>query len=222
MDEISENRLSDYESHVQRENTAYLLAYEEFEAKLTPQQRAFIGRPATPDIEDHHACNTRKVLIGISGDAADSKWACEHPDVAKDIDTVVDELREIGIPASVCSSLASWHTRRVEMEAETAKASLIVKFAGIFLNGSNVRLVAAGLAYAGDLALVYGMGSMDSWAKKHGLSRQAVSKVANFWRRELGLTGGSHMRDDKTREAYRKAQTNNHWRKKTYGNRTNN
>jgi hypothetical protein len=214
----STSEFSDYDAHVVRQNTLYALAYEEFESSLTPEERSALGKSATPDIEDCRALPTRKVLIGITKDAAESSLASYRPDIATDIDSVQDELLELGLPKNVIEALAKWHKERVEREAEASKASLIVKFAGIFLLKSNVRLYAAGLAYAADLAVVYGMGSMDSWAKTHALSRQAVSKVANFWRRELELPGGSHMRDDKTREAYRDAQINNHWRNKRYGN----
>jgi hypothetical protein len=209
---------TDYDAHVVRQNTAYALAYEEFEAGLTPEQRAILGRSATPDIEDHHSLPTRKILIGISKDAAESSLASYRPDIAKDIDGIKDELLELGIPKEVVERLAKWHEERVNREAEEAKARVIVKIVGEFLLKTNVKLCAAGLAYSADLALVYGMGSMDAWAKQHGVSRQAVSKVANFWRNELGLPGGSHMRDDKTREAYREAQLTNHWRYKKYGN----
>jgi hypothetical protein len=211
--------LSDYDAHVLRQNTAYAVAFEEFEASLTPEQRISLGRNGAPDIEDNRAVPTRRVFIGITKDAADSYLASETPDIAAGIDTIKDEMAELGIPKEVIDRFAKWHEARVMKESESSKASLVVKFAGIFLHSSNVRLHAAALAYSADLALVYGMGSMDSWAKQHGLSRQAVSKVANFWRRELGLPGGSHMRDDKTREAYKNAQLNNHWRKKKYENR---
>jgi len=215
-----DKEFTDYDAHVVRQNTAYALAFEQFEAGLTPEQRSMLGRHGTPDIEDHRAIPPRRCLIGITKDAADSPLASYKPDVAADIDSIKDEMLEMGIPKSIVERLSKWHEERVNREAETAKAAIIVKFCGIFLNGSNVRLLAAGLAYSADLALVYGMGTMDAWAKQHGLSRQAVSKVANKWRRELELPGGSHMRDDKNREAYRKAQLQNHWRKKKYGTST--
>lgn len=218
MEAQDKESLSDYDMHVLRQNTAYAMAFEEFEASLTPYERAILGRNGAPDIEDHRATPTRKVLIGITRDAAESNLASFKPDIAAEIDGIRDELLELGIPKPIVDRLSEWHTQKVNMESETAKAELIVKFAGIFIHSSNVRLHAAGLAYAADLALVNGMGTMDSWAKQHGLSRQAVSKVANIWRRELELPGGSHMRDEKTREAYKTAQLNNHWRNKKYGN----
>jgi hypothetical protein len=160
------------------------------------------------------------MVVGISKDAAESSLASYCPDIASDVDRIADELMELGLPKEIVERLSKWHEQRVNREAESAKAKVIVKIVGEFLLKSNVKLQAAGLAYAADLAVVYGMGSMDSWAKMNALSRQAVSKNANFWRRELELPGGSYMRDDKTREAYREAQLKNHWRYKTYGNST--
>ena len=217
MDDLELENLSDYETHVVRQNMAYTMAFEQFEAGLTQKQRAYLGRHGTPDLEDHRAQPTKRELIGITKDAAESSLASYRPDMATAIDGIKDELLEIGIPKGIVERLSKWHQERVNRESEAAKASMIVKLVGVLIQASNVRISVAGLAYASDLALVNGMGTMDAWAKKHALSRQAVSKAANFWRRTLQLPGGGHMRDDKAREAYKTAQLNNHWRNKKYG-----
>jgi len=213
----------DYETHVIHSNALYAIEFERFEAALTPEERSKLLRSGAmrhvaPEIEEHKAVTgSHRMMMGITKDAADSSLACERPDMAAAVDTKLDELLEMGVPRDVVVKVGMWHEALLAREATTSKASLIVTFAGVFLRDSNVRLTAAGLAYAADLALVYGMGSMDSWARKHGLSRQAVSKVANRWKRELGLLGGSHMRDEKTCQAYSEAQKTKHWRKKSYG-----
>ena len=57
-----------------------------------------------------------------------------------------------------------------------------------------------------------GLGTMQDWALQNGVSRAAVSKVAKFWQRELGLPAGSHMRDEQKCRAYSEAQKQKHWR----------
>jgi hypothetical protein len=47
------NSSGEYEDHVARQNTAYLIAFEEFEAGLTPEERALLHRG---DEGRHHLC----------------------------------------------------------------------------------------------------------------------------------------------------------------------
>jgi hypothetical protein len=102
---------------------------------------------------------------------------------------------------------------RIEVESRRKEASAIIMIAGAFLKAANSKLLAAGLAYASDLALTSGMGTMQDWARANSVSRAAVSKVAKFWQRQLGLPAGSHMREEAKCRAYSEAQQTKHWRK---------
>jgi hypothetical protein len=215
------NSSGEYEDHVARQNTAYLIAFEEFEAGLSVEERALLRGTATPDIEDHQADSSKRLVFGIDRDVADSSKASYVPDLASEIDSVADEVQEKwGVSRKAAVEIAAWVDSRIAAEAESRKAAVIVKISGVFLHCANVRLLAAGLAYAADLALTYGMGTMEAWASKHGLSRAAVSKNARFWKRELGLPGGSHMRKEEICASYSEAQKTKHWRHKKYGNKT--
>jgi hypothetical protein len=225
FEENSSGVESDYEGHVVRQNALYALSFEEFEAGLTPEERAKLIASgamshASPDIEDYKAYAKKKELLGVTKDAAESSLASYSTDLAGAVDKVADELLELGVPREVAVKVAVWHEARLSREAEARKAALIVKFAGVFLGCSNVRLMAAALAYSADLALTYGMGTMTEWGRQHGLSRSAVSKVSNWWKRELGLPGGSHMEEEKTCQALSEAQKKKHWRKQKYGNKS--
>jgi hypothetical protein len=159
-------------------------------------------------------------VIGITRDAAESSAASFTEDFQSSIDSTADEIREKFLPLSpkLALQIAQWHEERVIAESEKRKAGVIITIAGAFLGGSNVKLLAAGLAYATDLAITSGMGTMQAWAIKTGLSKQAISKSAKWWKKALGLPGGSHMRDEETCASYQRAQTDKHWRKTRYGN----
>lgn len=202
-----------YEDHCSRQNLAYLLAYEEWENSLSPRERNLLGRAAAPDLEDHRAHTSKREVIGALGDAAERSAASYQPDLPKEIDSDSDRLAEIaGISRKQAAVAAVYLQKRIEEEASRREARAITAIAGAFLKGANSKLLAAGLAYASDLAVTSGMGTMQDWARDNGVSRAAVSKVAKFWQRELGLPAGSHMRDEQKCRAYSEAQKQKHWR----------
>jgi len=215
-----DSRDGSYDSHVPRMNTDYLVQYEEFERSLSPEDRRKLGAASVPDLPTFQARGRgRREVIGISRDAAESSAASFTEDLPGAIDAVADEIREKFLPLSpnLARQIAEWHEQRLIHESEKRKAGVIITIAGAFLGGSNVKLLAAGLAYATDLAITSGMGNMQAWAIKTGLSKQAISKSAKWWKKSLGLPGGSHMRDEETCASYSRAQIDNHWRNTRYG-----
>ena len=204
-----------YEDHCRRENLAYLLAYEEWENSLSPKERAVLGRAAAPDFEDHRAHSSKREVTGALSDAAERSSASYWPDFAKEIDMEAEQLAEIAsLPMDTAKLIAVYLSARVEQEAARKESTAIARIAGAFLKCANSKLLAAGLAYASDLSITAGMGTMQDWARQNGVSRAAVSKVAKFWQRELGLPAGSHMRDEDKCRAYSEAQKQKHWRNK--------
>lgn len=207
------NAHSSYEDHCRRANLAYLLAYEEWENSLSPQERALLGKAAAPDIEDHRARGSKREVTGALGDAAERSSASYRPDVASSIDSDAERIAEIAdIPLAKARVIDVYLQQRIEEESAKREALTIVTIAGAFLRGANSKLLAGGLAFASDLALTAGLGTMQDWARTIGVSRAAVSKVAKFWQRELGLPAGSHMRDEQKCRAYSEAQKTKHWR----------
>ena len=201
------------DAHRRRSEMEYLLAYEEWEARLTPEQRLKLGKAATPDIDE-----SSRMQTGAAADVAESSMASYSVDLGGLIDGPVEELQEkFHMPGWLAVEVAKWSEARVEREAEARKARTIVKIAGVFLQASNVKTQAAGLAYACDLALTSGLGSMREFAAALGLSVEAISRPARWWRKELGLPTGSHMKGDDHCEKLSKAQHEKHWRKKSYG-----
>lgn len=203
-----------YDDHVRRQEMAYALTYEEFEAGLTPAQRGVLGKAAAPDLEDHKTMNTRRTVIGVDRDVADSQAASYAPDMASAVDGPAEQVAELaGITLDQARAVVAWADARVERESETRKSRVVVKIAGAFLNCANPKLQAAALAYASDLAVTSGMGTMQDYAQTIAVSRAAISKVSKWWQRELELPPGSHMRDEGKCKIYSAAQKAKHWRK---------
>ena len=146
--------------------------------------------------------------------------ACQiHADLASEIDDDPSILAErAGLKLWQAREIYRYIEERVERRVTEAKCNVIVRVCGVFLKaGSNVKLLFAGLAYAADLAVTNQLGTMQDWAVRNGLSRAAVSKVAKFWQRELGLPASSHLRGEEKCQAYSEAQTQKHWRKQKVG-----
>ena len=207
-----------YQDHVARERTAYLLAFEEFESSLSAQDRAALGRAAAPELEDHKAHSTKRVVLGAIGDAAERSAASYLPDLAEALDGDAECLAErAGISLTQAEVIYAYMREKIERESAAREAAAIVTIAAAFLKGANSKLLAAGLAYASDLALTNGMGTMQEWARENSCSRAAVSKVAKVWQRKLNLPAGSHMREESKCRAYSEAQQKKHWRKQKVG-----
>lgn len=203
-----------YEEHRRGQEIAYLLAYEEFEQSLTPQQRAALGTASAPDLDEHSRMQT-----GAAADVAESSRASYTPDLSEALDGPVEDLMEkFGMSGPLARAVAAWAEMRVEREAEERKSRTIIRIAGCFLATSNAKLASAGLAYASDLAVTSGMGSMREYAATIGVSVEAVSKSARWWRRELELPCGSHMKGEQHCQKLSEAQQHKHWRKVKYGN----
>ncbi len=210
--------MSTYEDHVARQRTGYLVAYEEWEASLKPEERALLGRAAAPELEDHKAHSTKRVVLGVVGDAAERSAASYIPDFSEMLDSDPALLAErAGVSLKQAEAIFVFMQERIERESAARESRAIVSIAAAFLKGANSKLLAAGLAYASDLALTNGLGTMQDWARENGVSRAAVSKVAKFWQRQLGLPAGSHMRDAEKCRAYSEAQQKKHWRKQKVG-----
>jgi len=213
--------VSPYLDHVRRQEMEYLVSYEEFEAGLTAEQRAMLqsSGAAAPDIEFHKTMNSRRITLGLDRDVAESSAASLGWDaevlLEDPIDVWMDEIP--GLNRRQAEEIEARLSGLVERAVAERACSAIISIASAFLDSKNVRLQAAGLAFAAGLPVVGGAHSMQEFASANGVSRQAISKSAKFWQRELKLPPGPHMREEHKCDSYRQAQlTKNHWHNKDY------
>jgi hypothetical protein len=209
----------EYHAHKRREEARYVLAFDEFEKNLTPDQRRMLGSAAVPDVEDPRSHSSRRVSLGVLTDAAERVSASYSPNVTEALDGTLDNpshelLAEVlGIPLhvvmaavleelnptpellaerlevslDVAQRIFDWHNAAAARNAERIRMRAIVRIAGVFLDCANTKLAAAGLTFAGGLALQYGLGSIQDYATSIDVSRSAIYKNVKFWQSELDL-----------------------------------
>jgi hypothetical protein len=209
----------EYQSHRRREEARYVIAFDEFEQNLTPDQRRMLGSAAVPDVEDTRSHGSRRVSLGVLTDAAERVSASYTPNVTEAVDGTLEnpssellaEMLEIplnvvtggvledlnptpeilaeklGVSLDVAQRIFDWHNAAAARNAERIKMRAIVRIAGVFLDCSNTKLSAAGLTFAGGLALQYGIGSIQDYAASIDVSRAAITKNVKFWQGELDL-----------------------------------
>jgi hypothetical protein len=140
-----------------------------------------------------------------------------HPNLSDQHYLVVQKLAFPSEKGSILGrGILAWHHRAAARKAEKIKVRAIERIVGGFLDCANSKLTAAGLAYAADLALTAGLGTMQDYALKIAVSRAAISKNAKFWQRELGLPAASNMRAAEKCRAYSEAQKAKHWRNQKF------
>jgi hypothetical protein len=209
----------EYQAHKRRQESMYVLAYEEFEKNLSAKHRRLLGAAAIPDIEDTRSHGSRRVSLGVLTDAAERVSASYTPDISEQVDgtgedpspellaemlglsvdlvkgAILEEINptserlaeSLGVTRDVACRIFEWHNRAAASVASRIKMRAIVRIAGVFLECENSSLAAAGLAFVGDLALRNGLGSMEDCAASVGVSIAAFSKNIEFWQRELEL-----------------------------------
>lgn len=165
--------------------------YRAWVASMPPSERAKLKAQGIdePDISHHGS--------GMSDhDMADSPLASEEPDIIGQIDDAAAE-RESPRGIAITDHEALWDSLR--------------RMLGELLNQKNAKLtlecfaVVSGASFLGD--------SMTAIAKRHGVTRAAVSKRCIDIAKQLNLPPSRSMRAEKAREAYRIAQIDNHSRK---------
>ena len=209
----------EYHAHKRREEARYVLAFDEFEKNLTPDQRRMLGSAAVPDVEDPRSHSSRRVSLGVLTDAAERVSASYSPNVTEALDGTIDNpspellaevlgipldvvrgavLEELnptpellsekmGVSLEVAKRIFDWHNSAAGRAAEKIRMRAIVRIAGVFLDCANTKLAAAGLTFAGGLAITAGLGSIKDYAESIDVSRAAIYKNVKFWQSELDL-----------------------------------
>lgn len=202
------------EEFVRKEEFAYLLAYDEWMGTLSDVERRALedGGVDVPDLDP-----VSRSATAVSRDAADLSMAAVSVDFAAGADGPVERLQEaFGLNRAQAEGVAAFLREKVRRDSNRLLGNAISFIAGEFLQAANLKLYAAALAFASDLSVTSGMGSMRQWATRNGLSVAAVSKVSRHLRKGLALGPGNHLRDDRISEICSTAQKKNHWRKKVF------
>jgi hypothetical protein len=201
-----------YEDHRHRLQERAIEAHRKWFANLTPAQRRKLRDLGVLDQPEDDASVDGHNPFEV-GDIADSPRASETWEPAEDLDQEHEQLAEqLGVSLDTARKILTWKEEAVEQALEHREGELLAVVVGGLIAARNVKVSTAGLAFAAQLAGVNGFGSQTEFAKKHGLSRQAISKVTKAWQRDLNLKKSVHQKSDKACETYSRIGHKRHWR----------
>jgi hypothetical protein len=181
----------DYAARQAARDREYLAAFD------TPEARAWIANMPADERRRLEAEGLLKPLVPGTGnglrdeDLAESSLASETPDIAAAVD------REPTPPE----------------QASTAAADVLGAFCARLRGRPNPALVFDALCYAAGVSALEGLSATDL-AARHGVSKQAFSKIAVEWTQTLGLPPARAMKSKKARAVYRERAKKDHARRK--------
>ena len=171
----------EYHAHKRREQALYVLAFDEFEQNLTPEQRRMLGSAAVPNIEDTRSHDSRRESLGVSVDLVNG-------DVLGEWNPRPECLASaLGVSLEKGCKIFEWHNKAAARSGERIKMWAVIRIAGVSLDCANTRLAAPGLAFEGGLSLQFGLGRIQDCAASMEVSRAAIYKNVKFWQREFDL-----------------------------------
>jgi hypothetical protein len=181
FDDIDLDAEDDYEIRQRTRDEDYRNAYDEWVASLPPEERDRLGelgldRPSVP----------KSGTGAPSRDLAESSLASCEPEIIDEPDVFAEDTED-----------------RDAADPERLH-DLLRRLVGELIGQNNARLsleclaLVTGLAYCGD--------SMSEIAKRHGVTRAAVSKRCVELTRTLNLKPSRAMRSLKARQSYRRSR----------------
>lgn len=113
-----------------------------------------------------------------------------------------------------------------EETAETAAPSMsgfpiellltIQRIAGMLISEENPKISVAALAFALNLDALNGLGSLREYAKKIGVSPEAISKKKREWEKELHIPPNAFAKTATAKAALSFAQSTKHWKNRAW------
>jgi hypothetical protein len=198
----------EYELHRRRQLDEARDAFNAFVGKLTPAQRAKLGKVGKP-------ADDTEMVNGHTVDVVELPSASYRTDLAAEIDTFGETIAErFGLGLEAAYLLAEWMANEIAQRAMNYRAQDLNRISGVFIDSKNPKLFSAGLAFAANIASINGLGTQAEFARQLGLSRAAVSKATKFWQSFLNLPPSPHMKSAKACEKYRKKAREDHWRRR--------
>ena len=165
----------------------YVSEYQRWVDSLSPQEREELKRLGVdqPDVPSDYG-------NGRDRDLADSPLASETPDMAENID---DSASTSGQVVSTEMGTAG--------NADEMRGDILASFCARLRSCANPTLVFDAICYATGVYSLEGA-SATELAARHGVTKQAFSKVAVRWCETYGLRPSRSMKSEKARESYRK------------------
>jgi len=209
----------DYNLRQKREDEAHEKAYAAWYAGLSAREKAALrkseGVSISARMDKPYVQKPKRKRPEDDGrePRTDRHAVIVRPDMAGAVDTLGDVLAErFGVALATAEAIAAWHVGEVESAALTHKAFLFQRLIAGFIEPGNLRIRAAGLAYAANLAVLNGLGSLRNFATQNGVSPSAVSKEKRRWQKDLELPPSPHGKSEEACQNYSRSQKTKHWR----------
>ena len=195
--------MSEYADHRIRQHQAASAAYEEWRAGLSVEEKKIADRCAPNDCTEEHGYHYH----------SDPAETVAIPPIYRD--QLSDQLCELfDLTEGQATGIINWVKALREREKISIQSQLLQAVIGGLLSSKNPKIAAASLAFAAELHTLNDIASQSEYAKSIGVTRQAISKMVGWWKRELNLRPGAYQKSTAACASMSKKQTENHWRRK--------
>lgn len=206
---------ADYTAHAARQQKAAQEAHAKWLQGLSAEQVANLKRLGVFDApSDSHEVGGH--APGQTADMAESSMARVESDVAEEIDAKSEAggiADEFGVSLQTAQRILAWHKGQIKGALLSREADLLSVVVGGLLATKNIKISAAALAFASNMAAVNGLGCQSEYARKLGVSRTILSRAVVAWGRQLGLHPSAHQKSEKACATYSEVGKTNHWRR---------
>lgn len=204
--------MSDYSAHAARLQKSAVTAHKEWVAGLSPEARKNLqdlGVDVPPD--DNHEVGGH--APSQQGDMAESSLSKVDIDFAAAVDGEAGAIADqFGLSYEQAEAILKWHQAEAAASARSHDADLLSIVVGGLLSSRNIKISAAGLAFASQMNVANGLGCQAQFARTLGVSRTILSKSVKGWRKALGLRVTIWQKSDEACATYSEVATKNHWR----------
>jgi hypothetical protein len=195
--------MSEYAEHRIRQHQAATIAYAEWRNSLSEEDKKIADKCVPNDCTEEHGYNYQ----------SDPAETVAVPPIYRD--NLVDQLCErFDLTEGQAAGIIDWVKALREREKVSIQSQLLQAVIGGLLSSKNPKIAAASLAFAAELHTLNDIASQSEYAKSIGVTRQAISKMVGWWKRELNLRPGAYQKSTAACASMSKKQKENHWRHK--------
>jgi hypothetical protein len=203
----------DYGHHASRLHARAKAEHDKWVKGLSPEVRKKLeGMGVLEAPEDSHEIGGHSPFQ--SSDIAESPLARVDIDFAAQADGEAGELADLfDISMETANKMLQWHQAKVDSSLQTHEADLLSVVVGGLLSSGNIKISAAGLAFASNMDAANGLGNQATYARSLGVSRSILSKSVKGWRRHLNLRPSPWQKSDEACATYSALAKEKHWRR---------
>jgi len=202
----------EYFAHAARLNDRAKAQHKEWVTTLSPEQRKNLQSLGVLDApDDNHEVGGHAPTQ--TSDMAESSLCRVDIDFAAQIDGQAGQIADdFDVSYQQAEKILAWHLAEVSGAIRSYDADLLSIVVGGLLSSKNIRIAAAGLAFASQMSVANSLGSQAEYSRKIGVSRTILSKSVKAWKKALRLRTNIWQKSDEACETYSAKAKEKHWR----------